>query len=52
VTKKVLVMGEEDVLPQEGQEVLVNYEGRLVNGTVFDTSYDKEALKVPIGIGN
>jgi len=32
--------------------VLVNYEGRLEDGTIFDTSYDRgEPLKVAIGTG-
>ena len=31
--------------------MLVNYEGRLIDGTIFDSSYDKEALKVVIGEG-
>lgn len=30
---------------------MVNYTGRLVDGTVFDSSIDKEALKVNIGVG-
>ena len=34
---KVLVKGEGDV-PQRTDKVLVNYEGRLVDGTVFDAS--------------
>ena len=34
---KVLVKGEGDV-PQKTDKVLVNYEGRLVDGTVFDAS--------------
>lgn len=38
-------------MPEAGQEVLVNYEGRLKNGSIFDSSYDKEALKVCIGTG-
>jgi FKBP-type peptidyl-prolyl cis-trans isomerase len=46
-----LVNGDEGTRPNKGQEVLVNYEGRLVNGTIFDSSYDKEALKVAIGEG-
>lgn len=50
VTKKILVKGEGD-RPEQGQEVLVNYEGRLTNGATFDSSYDKEALKVIIGVG-
>jgi FKBP-type peptidyl-prolyl cis-trans isomerase len=29
VSKKILVIGEGEDYPQEGQEVLVNYEGRL-----------------------
>ena len=51
VTKKVLVKGDGSANPEKGQEVLVNYEGRLTNGTIFDTSLDKEALKVVIGVG-
>lgn len=51
LTKKILKAGDGGDKPQESQEVLVNYEGRLTNGAVFDTSYDKEALKVVIGIG-
>jgi FKBP-type peptidyl-prolyl cis-trans isomerase FklB len=34
---KVLVMGEGEV-PQKTDKVLVNYEGRLIDGTVFDAS--------------
>jgi FKBP-type peptidyl-prolyl cis-trans isomerase len=30
----------------------VNYEGKLMDGTVFDSSYEKEAFTVPIGEGN
>ena len=51
VTKLILKSGEGGERPKEGQEVLVNYEGRLTNGAIFDSSYDKEALKVVIGIG-
>ena len=51
VKKTILVSGDEGTKPNKGQEVLVNYEGRLVNGTIFDSSYDKEALKVVIGEG-
>jgi len=51
VIKKILVNGDEDTKPEKGQEVLVNYEGRLVDGSIFDSSYDKEALKVAIGEG-
>ena len=31
--------------------MLVNYTGRLEDGTIFDTSIDKEALKINIGVG-
>ena len=31
--------------------MLVNYTGRLTDGTIFDSSIDKEALKVNIGVG-
>jgi FKBP-type peptidyl-prolyl cis-trans isomerase len=31
--------------------VLVNYTGRLEDGTVFDSSENKEALRVIIGVG-
>ena len=51
VAKKILVNGDENTKPQKGQEVLVNYEGRLTNGSIFDSSNDKEALKVVIGEG-
>jgi FKBP-type peptidyl-prolyl cis-trans isomerase len=51
VTKKILINGDEGPLPEKEQEVLVNYEGRLLDGTIFDCSYDREALKVNIGVG-
>ena len=44
-----MVPGEDGALPQKGQEVLVNYEGKLTDGSIFDTSADKEPLKVAIG---
>lgn len=37
---KVLVKGEGSV-PKDNQEVNVKYEGRLINGTVFDSSYKR-----------
>jgi len=51
VTKKILVTGDDGPTPEKEQEVLVNYEGRLTNGTIFDSSYDREALKINIGVG-
>ena len=37
---KVLVKGEGEV-PQASDKVKVNYEGRLLDGTVFDSSYER-----------
>ena len=51
VIKKILKVGEDGPDIETGQEVLVNYTGRLTDGTIFDTSEDKEALKVSIGVG-
>ena len=51
VTKKILTPGEAGDCPVQGQEVLVNYEVRLQDGTIFDSSYDRQTLKVIIGVG-
>lgn len=52
VIKRIYKFGEEDILPQKGQEVTVNYEGRLEDGTIFDRSSDRgEPLKFYIGTG-
>ena len=52
LVKKIILEADENAMtPEAGQEVLVNYEGRLQDGTLFDSSYDKEALKVAIGTG-
>ncbi|MFM1851799.1 MAG: hypothetical protein RIS54_1483 [Verrucomicrobiota bacterium] len=38
--------------PTIGQEVVVDYQGRLLDGTVFDSSYDKGApLTFRVGVG-
>lgn len=51
IIKKKIKEGEGEC-PTKGQEVLVNYEGRLENGTIFDSSFDHgEPLKVRIGEG-
>ena len=52
IIKRRITEGEVGKRPQKGQEVTVNYEGRLEDGTVFDTSADRgELLKVRIGEG-
>jgi len=38
--------------PISGQTILANYEGRLLNGQVFDSSYKRgEPIEFPIGVG-
>lgn len=37
--------------PKTGEEVTVDYAGRLTTGVVFDSSYKKEPIKFPIGAG-
>ena len=53
VIKRIYRFGEEDGLtPQKNQEVTVNYEGRLEDGSIFDRSSDHgEPLKFIIGTG-
>ena len=52
VIKRMVKEGEEDCVPVKGQEVLVHYEGRLEDGTEFDSSMKRgEPLKVVIGTG-
>ena len=37
-------------LPEEGQTMLIHYTGRLLDGTKFDSSYDRnEPIEVPLG---
>lgn len=51
IIKKIITQGEGEC-PKKGQEVTVNYEGRLEDGTVFDRSADHgEPLKIRIGEG-
>jgi FKBP-type peptidyl-prolyl cis-trans isomerase len=38
--------------PVYGNYVTVDYEGRFLDGEVFDTSYDKDPLSFYIGYGN
>ena len=52
VVKRILHFGDDGPTPEKGQEVTVNYEGRLEDGTVFDRSSDRgEPLKFIIGTG-
>ena len=42
----------ENVMPEEGDECHVHYEGRLEDGTVFDSSYDRgDPLTLSVGTG-
>ena len=51
ILKKMITKGSGDK-PESGQEVTVHYEGRLENGTVFDSSQKHgEPLKFRIGEG-
>ena len=52
IIKKTINKGEGGECPTKGQEVTVNYEGRLEDGSVFDRSMDHgEPLKIRIGEG-
>ena len=52
VIKRIYRFGEEEIIPEKGQEVTVNYEGRLEDGSIFDRSIDRgEPLKFYIGTG-
>jgi len=37
---------------QKGDTVLIHYTGKLTDGTVFDSSVEREPLKFDIGAGN
>ncbi len=47
----LLVSGCGGVVPKTGNTVKVHYTGTLANGTVFDTSIDREPLQFTIGQG-
>ncbi len=52
VIKRIFKHGDEGSTPEKGQEVTVNYVGRLEDGSVFDRSSDRgEPLKFIIGTG-
>ena len=49
VLVKILKSGEGDRMPRSGNVVTVNYKGSLINGRVFDSSYERgypEAFRV------
>ncbi len=52
IIKKIMKKGEDEQCPEKNQEVTVNYEGRLEDGSIFDSSYTRdEPLKFVIGTG-
>ena len=44
--------GQTDEIALDGDKVQISYEGRLANGTVFDTAKQKAPLSFVIGSGN
>ena len=53
VFKKILKEGEGEERPMKGNEVYVHYTGRLLDGTVFDSSVDRnELFHFKLGQGN
>ena len=52
IKKKILQEGIGELYPMDGQEITAHYTGRLLNGTVFDSSYNRnEPFKFTIGKG-
>lgn len=53
VVKKIIENGDvSGDLPQIGQEIIAHYEGRLLDGTIFDSSYQRtEPFKFVLGQG-
>ena len=44
--------GEGEATPQEGQMISAHYTGKLLDGTVFDSSVERnEPFDTPIGVG-
>lgn len=51
ISKRIIKAGEGGELPKTGEQITVNYEGRLENGTIFDSSYEREPFECQIGVG-
>jgi FKBP-type peptidyl-prolyl cis-trans isomerase len=52
VQKKILDQGVEGNRPQKGDKIHAHYIGKLVDGTVFDTSQSRgKPIEVEIGVG-
>ena len=52
VIKRITSKGEPGVKPDKGLKVKVNYEGRLEDGKVFDSSFKRgKPIHFPIGVG-
>ena len=52
VVKKIISHGDAGVKPEKCQKVSVQYEGRLEDGTVFDSSLTRGApLEFQVGMG-
>ena len=52
VFKRILVEGSGDAKPGAGDQVYVHYTGRLLDGTVFDSSVERDELfKFKLGEG-
>ena len=51
VQKKLKKPGFNQIMPKKGDTVEVHYEGKLKDGSVFDSSYDGKPFSTEIGVG-
>ena len=51
ITKRILSKGDGSAKPETNDTITVHYEGKLEDGTVFDSSYNREPFETEIGIG-